>query len=67
MAGDFRHQFVTVVEPNPNQMVRTTGRQGLFKYNNMDHSIGMGLAAAENLMGRGESHKNIAEGDRYFG
>jgi protoporphyrinogen oxidase len=45
----------------------TTGRQGLFKYNNMDHSIGMGLAAAENLMGRGESHKKIAEGDRYFG
>jgi protoporphyrinogen oxidase len=45
----------------------TTGRQGLFKYNNMDHSIGMGLAAAENLMGRGSSHKKIAEEQRYFG
>jgi protoporphyrinogen oxidase len=45
----------------------TTGRQGLFKYNNMDHSIAMGLGAAENLMGRGESHKKIAEEQRYFG
>jgi protoporphyrinogen oxidase len=49
------------------QDLDTTGRQGLFKYNNMDHSIGMGLAAADNLMGRGESHKKIAEGQTYFG
>ncbi|HYC77833.1 MAG TPA: FAD-dependent oxidoreductase [Planctomycetota bacterium] len=45
----------------------TTGRQGLFKYNNMDHSIGMGLAAAENLMGRGDSHRKIADEQTYFG
>jgi protoporphyrinogen oxidase len=45
----------------------TTGRQGLFKYNNMDHSIGMGLTAAENLMGRGESHRKIADDQSYFG
>ncbi len=45
----------------------TTGRQGLFKYNNMDHSIGMGLAAAENLMGRGESHSKIADEQKWFG
>jgi protoporphyrinogen oxidase len=45
----------------------TTGRQGLFKYNNMDHSIGMGLAAADNLMGRGESHRKIADDQKYFG
>jgi protoporphyrinogen oxidase len=45
----------------------TTGRQGLFKYNNMDHSIGMGLTAAENLMGRGESHRKIADDQKYFG
>ena len=45
----------------------TTGRQGLFKYNNMDHSIGMGLTAAENLMGRGDSHKKIADEQKYFG
>jgi protoporphyrinogen oxidase len=49
------------------QDLDTTGRQGLFKYNNMDHSIGMGLTAAENLMGRGESHKKIAEDQTYFG
>lgn len=45
----------------------TTGRQGLFKYNNMDHSIGMGLTAADNLMGRGDSHKRIADEQKYFG
>jgi protoporphyrinogen oxidase len=45
----------------------TTGRQGLFKYNNMDHSIDMGLTAAENLMGRGASHKKIADEQKYFG
>jgi protoporphyrinogen oxidase len=49
------------------QGLDTTGRQGLFKYNNMDHSIGMGLAAAENLMGRGASHKKIADDQTYFG
>ena len=45
----------------------TTGRQGLFKYNNMDHSIAMGLGAAENLMGQGEDHKKVATGQEYFG
>jgi len=45
----------------------TTGRQGLFKYNNMDHSIGMGLAAAENLMGRGRDHATIADEQKWFG
>ncbi|MEE9392350.1 MAG: FAD-dependent oxidoreductase [Planctomycetota bacterium] len=45
----------------------TTGRQGLFKYNNMDHSISMGLTAADNILGRGESHRGVATGDKYFG
>ncbi len=49
------------------QGLDTTGRQGLFKYNNMDHSIGMGLTAADNLMGRGESHRRIADEQQYFG
>ncbi len=49
------------------QGLDTTGRQGLFKYNNMDHSIGMGLAAADNLMGVGESHRKVATGQEYFG
>lgn len=29
------------------------GRYGSFKYNNQDHSILMGLLAADNLLGRG--------------
>ena len=45
----------------------TTGRQGLFKYNNMDHSIGMGLAIAENVLGRGADHRSVASAQEYFG
>ena len=45
----------------------TTGRQGLFKYNNMDHSIGMGLAIAENLVGGGRDHKEVATEQKWFG
>ena len=44
----------------------TTGRQGLFKYNNMDHSIAMGFTAADNILGAGDDHKKIASGDEYF-
>lgn len=47
--------------------IDTSGRQGLFKYNNMDHSIGMGLAVAENILGRGESHRKVADSQEYFG
>ena len=45
----------------------TTGRQGLFKYNNMDHSIAMGFTAADNLLGATADHKKVASGDEYFG
>ena len=45
----------------------STGRQGLFKYNNMDHSIGMGLAAADNLLGTGKDHAGVAAGQEYYG
>lgn len=45
----------------------TTGRQGLFKYNNMDHSIGMGLTVADNVEGRGRDHSEIASEQQYFG
>ncbi len=45
----------------------TTGRQGLFKYNNMDHSIGMGLSLADNLVGRGVDHKSVATEQKWFG
>ncbi len=45
----------------------TTGRQGLFKYNNMDHSIAMGLGAADTILGRTADHRKVATGDEYFG
>jgi protoporphyrinogen oxidase len=47
----------------------STGRQGRFKYNNMDHSMEMGLAAGEELA-RGQSavdHVKVATGTGYFG
>ena len=47
--------------------LETTGRQGLFKYNNMDHSIGMGLAIAENLVGGGRDDKEVATEQKWFG
>jgi len=46
----------------------STGRQGLFRYNNMDHSIAMGRKA-----GRGIAHgdktrgEEVASGQEYFG
>jgi protoporphyrinogen oxidase len=49
--------------------LKSTGRQGRFKYNNMDHSMEMGLAAAaEILEGRGAAdHTAVATGSEYFG
>ena len=48
--------------------LKTAGRQGLFKYNNMDHSIEMGLALAKNLLtGEERDHRLIASEDKYFG
>jgi len=47
--------------------LETTGRQGLFKYNNMDHSIAMGLGAADSLLGVGQDHRGVASGAEYFG
>jgi protoporphyrinogen oxidase len=47
----------------------STGRQGRFKYNNMDHSMEMGLAAAATLL-EGEAapdHTEVAAGSAYFG
>ena len=47
----------------------SSGRQGRFKYNNMDHSMEMGLAAAAELL-EGESvtdHRKVATGSGYFG
>lgn len=46
----------------------TAGRQGLFKYNNMDHSIEMGLEVADRLLtGKARDHRLIASEEKYFG
>lgn len=48
--------------------LQTAGRQGLFKYNNMDHSIEMGLEVARALLtGEGRDHRLIASEEKYFG
>jgi len=47
----------------------STGRQGRFKYNNMDHSMEMGLAAAKKLLAEEDAsdHTKVATGSGYFG
>jgi protoporphyrinogen oxidase len=47
----------------------STGRQGRFKYNNMDHSMEMGLAAAGRLLDDATAvdHAEVATGSGYFG
>ncbi len=46
----------------------STGRQGLFRYGNMDHSIAMGHAVARRTLEKsGIDHSQIAAGDEYFG
>ena len=47
----------------------STGRQGRFKYNNMDHSMEMGLATAARLLEEQDAadHTKVATGSSYFG
>lgn len=47
----------------------TTGRQGLYRYNNMDHSVAMGRAVARTLhkRGQGDDHTKVAAEQEYFG
>jgi protoporphyrinogen oxidase len=46
----------------------TTGRQGLYRYNNMDHSIAMGRKAARTvLQGVDEHSEAVAAEPEYFG
>jgi protoporphyrinogen oxidase len=48
--------------------LRTGGRQGLFRYNNMDQSITMGRRmAAAVLTGEDAGHESVATADGYFG
>jgi len=46
----------------------STGRQGLFRYGNMDHSVAMGHAVARRLLEDDSvDHSKIAAGEEYFG
>ena len=46
----------------------TTGRQGLYRYNNMDHSIAMGRRVAKTLIqGHDAKADEVAAGQEYFG
>jgi len=46
----------------------STGRQGLFRYGNMDHSVAMGHAVARRVLQADEiDHAAVASGDEYFG
>ncbi len=48
--------------------MRTTGRQGLYRYNNMDHSIAMGRRTAKTLAkGIDARADDVAEEQEYFG
>ena len=50
------------------QNMMSTGRQGLFRYGNMDHSIAMGHAVARRTLEKsGIDHSEVAAGDEYFG
>ena len=42
------------------------GRNGAFKYNNLDHSIEMGIKAAQNLMGEYHDLDKVGQDQEYF-
>jgi protoporphyrinogen oxidase len=43
------------------------GRNALFRYNNMDHSVDMGLTAAQHLLGAEVDYTRPATGNHWFG
>jgi len=48
--------------------LETGGRQGLYRYNNMDQSIEMGRRMAARVLGDGQAdHESVATEQRYFG
>jgi protoporphyrinogen oxidase len=48
--------------------VTSTGRQGRYKYNNMDHSMEMGLSAGAAILAEETAdHRKVASGSEYFG
>lgn len=47
---------------------QTTGRQGLYRYNNMDHSIAMGRRIAKTILKGADARADeVAAGQEYFG
>ncbi len=48
------------------QNLLVIGRQGLFRYNNMDHSVTMGQRAAHTVLGRIEDFAGVAASGDYF-
>ena len=52
----------------PIQNFQTTGRQGLYRYNNMDHSLLMGRRVARTMIeGVDAQAEKVATGEEYFG
>jgi protoporphyrinogen oxidase len=48
--------------------LKTTGRQGNFRYNNMDQSVEMGRKMGKELAtGERTGHERVATGKEYFG
>jgi UDP-galactopyranose mutase len=48
--------------------IKTGGRQGLFRYNNMDQSIEMGRRMAATIVQeRDAGHEDVATQSEYFG
>jgi len=46
----------------------TTGRQGLYRYNNMDHSVAMGRRIAKTVAKKVDARRDeVAAGQEYFG
>lgn len=43
------------------------GRNSIFRYNNMDHSIEMGIKAARNILGEEHEIEEVASEKEYFG
>ncbi len=43
------------------------GRNGLFRYNNMDHCLEMGFKAADKFLGKDSRYEQVATEDKFFG
>jgi protoporphyrinogen oxidase len=52
---------------NKIENLRYFGRNGLFRYNNMDHSVDMGLKAAKTTGQDGKDYMKIATEEKWFG